>query len=61
MQIIGDPDGHPVAVSDVEPGSVHDLATARATGFLGALMPQLPCWACPRWPTRATTAPAPAC
>jgi hypothetical protein len=26
-----------VAVSDVEPGSTHDLAAARATGFLGAL------------------------
>jgi hypothetical protein len=37
MQIVSDPDGHPVAVSDVEPGSTHDLAAARATGFLGAL------------------------
>src|SRR3954462_6420496 len=37
VQIIGDPDGHPVAVSDVAPGSAHDLAAARATGFLGAL------------------------
>jgi hypothetical protein len=37
VQIVGDPDGHPVAVSDVEPGSSHDLAAARATGFLGAL------------------------
>src|SRR3954447_2349132 len=37
VQIIGDPDGHPVAVSDVAPGSTHDLAAARATGFLGAL------------------------
>jgi hypothetical protein len=37
VQIISDPDGHPVAVSDVEPGSAHDLAAARATGFLGAL------------------------
>src|SRR3954468_16112134 len=37
VQIVGDPDGHPVAVSDVEPGSMHDLAAARATGFLGAL------------------------
>ena len=37
VQIVSDPDGHPVAVSDVEPGSVHDLAAARATGFLGAL------------------------
>src|SRR3712207_6594149 len=37
VQIVGDPDGHPVAVSDVQPGSMHDLAAARATGFLGAL------------------------
>jgi DDE superfamily endonuclease len=37
VTIVGDPDGHPVAVSDVEPGSTHDLAAARATGFLGAL------------------------
>jgi DDE superfamily endonuclease len=37
VQIVGDPDGHPVAVFDVEPGSTHDLAAARATGFLGAL------------------------
>ena len=37
MQIVSDPDGHPVAVSDVEPGSTHDLAAARATGFLGGL------------------------
>jgi hypothetical protein len=37
VQIVGDPDGHPVAVSAVEPGSSHDLAAARATGFLGAL------------------------
>src|SRR5947209_1485857 len=37
VQIVGDPDGHPVAVSDVQPGSAHDLAAARATGFLGTL------------------------
>ena len=37
VQIVSDPDGHPVAVSDVEPGSAHDLAAARTTGFLGAL------------------------
>ncbi|ADB73473.1 IS5-like element ISGeob4 family transposase [Geodermatophilus obscurus] len=37
VQIVSDPDGHPVVVSEVEPGSVHDLAAARATGFLGAL------------------------
>ncbi|MEX5718359.1 transposase family protein [Geodermatophilus maliterrae] len=37
VQVICDPDGFPVAVSDVQPGSMHDLAAARATGFLGAL------------------------
>ena len=37
VQIIGDPEGHPVAVSDVQPGSIHDLTAARVTGFLGAL------------------------
>ncbi len=37
MQIVADPDGHPAAVSDVEPGSTHDLTAARVTGFLGVL------------------------
>ena len=37
VQIVCDPDGFPVAVSDVQPGSTHDLTAARATGFLGAL------------------------
>src|SRR5438270_6606942 len=37
VQIVGDPTGFPVAVSDVEPGSTHDVTAARATGFLGAL------------------------
>jgi hypothetical protein len=37
VQLVSDPDGQPVAVSDVEPGSAHDLAAARTTGFLGAL------------------------
>ena len=37
VQIVSDPDGHPVAVSDVIPGCTHDLAAARATGFLGGL------------------------
>jgi hypothetical protein len=37
VQVVCDPTGFPVAVSDVQPGSTHDLAAARATGFLGAL------------------------
>src|SRR4028118_545247 len=37
VQVVCDPDGFPVAVSDVQPGSMHDLAAAQATGFLGAL------------------------
>src|SRR5436853_6685593 len=36
LQIVGDPTGFPVAVSDVEPGSTHDLPAARGTGLLGA-------------------------
>ncbi len=37
VQLVCDPEGHPAAVSDVQPGSTHDLAAARRTGFLGAL------------------------
>ena len=37
VQVVCDPDGHPVAVSDVAPGSIHDITAARASGFLGAL------------------------
>ena len=37
VQVVCDPTGFPVAVSDVQPGSAHDLAAARATGFLGTL------------------------
>lgn len=37
VQVVCDPEGFPAAVSEVEPGSTHDLAAARATGFLGAL------------------------
>jgi hypothetical protein len=37
VQIVCDPDGHPVAVSEVEPGFTHDLTAARVTGFLGGL------------------------
>jgi hypothetical protein len=37
VQVVCDPTGFPVAVSDVQPGSTHDLAAARFTGFLGAL------------------------
>jgi DDE superfamily endonuclease len=37
VQVVCDPEGFPVAVSAVEPGSTHDLAAARRTDFLGAL------------------------
>jgi DDE superfamily endonuclease len=37
VAVVSDPTGFPVAVSEVEPGSVHDLTAARVTGFLGAL------------------------
>ena len=58
VQVVCDPDGFPVAVSDVQPGSMHDLAAARATGFLAALHVAAARWAYPSWPTRATTVPA---
>ena len=37
VQVVSDPSGFPVAVSEVEPGSTHDLTAARVTGFLAAL------------------------
>jgi hypothetical protein len=37
VQVVCDPSGFPVAVSDVQPGSTRDLAAARRTGSLGAL------------------------
>src|SRR3954464_3826994 len=39
VQVVGDPTGFPVAVSDAEPGSTHDLTAARVTGFLRAPAP----------------------
>jgi hypothetical protein len=58
VQVLCDPTGFPLWVSDVRPGCTHDLTAARE-------------WSCPRsirtppagfrcWPTRATSAPAPA-
>ncbi len=37
IQVLTDPTGYPVWVSDVEPGSVHDITAARRDGVLGAL------------------------
>ena len=37
VQVLCDPEGFPVAVSDAQPGSMHDIAAARATGFLDAV------------------------
>ena len=37
MPIVSATDANPVAASEVEPGSVHDLAAARRTGFPGAV------------------------
>ena len=61
VQIVSDPDGHPVAVSDVYPARPMTWLPPEPPASSARCMPQLPCWACPRWPTRATTAPAPAC
>ena len=51
VQVLWDPEGFPVAVSDAQPGSMHDIAAARATGFLGAVhaaAAQRPQVRCPR-------------
>ncbi|WP_413768806.1 IS5 family transposase [Rhodococcus pyridinivorans] len=37
VQVLTDPTGYPVWVSDVEPGSVHDITAAHRHGVLGAL------------------------
>jgi len=61
VQALSAPNGTPLWVSDVMPGSVHDLTAARAQ-VLGALY-----WAAsltstyPAWPTTATTAPGSVC
>jgi hypothetical protein len=39
VQVLTDPTGHRLWVSDVAPGSVHDLTAARHGGILGALYP----------------------
>jgi hypothetical protein len=58
VQVVCDPSAFPVAVSDVQPGSMHDLAAARATGFLGALHAAAARLGDPRWSTMVPTAPA---
>ena len=37
VQVLTDPTGYPIWVSEVAPGSVHDLTAARRGGILGAL------------------------
>ena len=47
VQVLCDPEGPPVAVSDVQPGSMHGIAAARATGFLGAVHAAAALLGCP--------------
>jgi hypothetical protein len=61
VQVLWDPEGFPVAVSDAQPGSMHDIAAARAPGSSVPCTPRPRCSGHPRWPTRVTTAPASAC
>ena len=58
VQVVCDPTGFPVAVSDVQPGSAHDLAAARATGFLGTLHAAATLLGLPPLADRPTTVPA---
>ena len=56
MQIVADPRGFPVWSSPVEPGSVHDIASARAH-CLGALYKSAADAVRQPWPRSATRAP----
>ncbi|WP_162600150.1 transposase family protein [Streptomyces sp. CS131] len=55
IQFLSAPDGTPPWVSDAEPGSTPDITAARL--YVPPCTRQPPT-ACPRWPTRATSAPA---
>ncbi|TCM46921.1 DDE superfamily endonuclease [Kribbella sp. VKM Ac-2568] len=57
VQVLTDPTGYPVGVSDVEPGSTHDITAARIHA-LPALYPAAT-HGLPTRPTRATQAQAP--
>jgi hypothetical protein len=61
VQIVSDPTGFPVAVSDVEPGSTHDLTAARVTGFLGALHSAAALLGLPALADQGYDGPGPAC
>jgi hypothetical protein len=56
VQVVFDPTGFPLWVSDVRPGSTHDL-TAAANWSCPGCIPTLPT-GCRGWPTRDTPAPA---
>ena len=58
VQAVCAPDGFPLWVSQVEPGSVHDLTAARAHAFRRCI--PLPWLGCPPWPTPDMRARAPA-
>src|SRR3954451_6575287 len=62
VQIIGDPTGFPVAVSPTSsPARPTTSPPPGSPGSSAHCTPRPPCWVCPAWPTRATTAPVPAC
>ena len=60
VAVVCDPEGFPAAVSDVEPGSTHDLTAARRIGFLGALYAAATLPGCRLLPLVGVRMPAPA-
>ncbi len=58
IQALTDPDGFPLWVSDVEPGSVHDITAAETTSS-APCTGLTPSSTCPPWPTAATRVPEP--
>jgi hypothetical protein len=60
VQAVMRPDGLPIWVSEVEPGSAHDLTVAREHA-LGALYAAAVRGGCRPWPIPATRAPGSAC
>jgi hypothetical protein len=55
VQAVARPDGFPLWISDVEPGSVHDITAARVHAF--PALYRAASLECPPWRTAATRAP----
>jgi hypothetical protein len=61
IQALSAPDGFPLWVSEVEPGSVHDMRAARTPRAGRPVLGPPAIWNCPPSPTAATPVPGSAC